>query len=240
MNKMDGKLRCILLDDELPGLKFLKILCEQIPQVEVIRSFTDPLQLIADFKNIQFDFCIIDVEMPHLNGFDIAEVLKGYPVIFATAYKQYAYEAFNINAVDYIIKPISLGRLQQAVQKVADQLAQQTVTAQLSFNTNKGKALVDVGTILLIETAEIDSRDKMLWLSDNSSILLKNISFDRLITTLPADRFVRINKKQVIALKIIKFLSGENITTELKDDLGLPRTLTLGESFKKSVLSKIR
>jgi len=108
----------LLLDDELPSLSYLKMLCEQIEQIEVLKAFNSAQRLLQEAPSLDFDFCILDIEMPEINGLQTANLLQGKPVIFATAYKEYAADAFDLNAIDYIRKPIKLERLQQAIQKL--------------------------------------------------------------------------------------------------------------------------
>lgn len=172
--------------------------------------------------------------MPEFNGFDVAKVLKEYPIVFSTAYKQYASDAFDINAVDYMRKPISLQRLQQAIMKVEQVLNSQPETISFAqFNTNKGKAILYFRQINYIQIAEVDSRDKKVYLSDGSLVLLKNISFDKLLAILPAPDFIRINKKEIIAAKIVKFFSADEVTSNLLDEQNQPLLFNLGESYKK-------
>ena len=97
---MNTKLKCLLLDDELPGLSYLKLLCEQIPQLEVVRAFNDPEIFMKEFPGLEFDLCILDIEMPGTNGIQLAALLKNKPVIFTTAYKDYASDAFDLDAID--------------------------------------------------------------------------------------------------------------------------------------------
>jgi two-component SAPR family response regulator len=107
----------LLLDDELPSLAYLKILCEQIPQLEVVKSFNNPAAMVEGMPTLEFDLCILDIEMPEMNGMQIASLLRDKLVIFTTAYKEYAAEAFDLDAIDYVRKPVSLARLKQAVTK---------------------------------------------------------------------------------------------------------------------------
>ena len=107
----------MLLDDDLQNLTYLKMLCEQIPELEVVRAFNHPQKLLQAIPNLEFDLCILDIEMPDLNGLQVANLLNGKPVIFATAFDEHAADAFDLNAIDYVRKPLSLDRLQQAVEK---------------------------------------------------------------------------------------------------------------------------
>ena len=235
-----NKLKCVILDDEIPSLKFLKILIDQIEGVEIVKAFNDPLLLIKEYKQLNFDFCILDIEMPQLTGFDLAEILQDYPIIFATAYKQYASEAFDVNAVDYITKPISLQRLKQAVDKVQTQFSKKSVPITYAqFNTDRGKALVYFDQILFVRNSDIDSRDKVLFFEDGSSLMLKNISFDNLLAVLPASGFARINKQEIIALRIVKFFNSEEIITTLKDPSDKPLILGLSETYRKAFLELV-
>lgn len=103
---MNTKLKCLLLDDELPGLTYLKMMCEQIPELEVVKAFDNPEKLLAEMKNLDFDLVITDIEMPGMDGLSVANLLKDKMVIFTTAYKEYAVDAFDIEAIDYITKPV--------------------------------------------------------------------------------------------------------------------------------------
>lgn len=236
---IERNLKCILLDDEIPSLRFLKMLCEQIPGLEVVKTFNDPASLLKEYRKLTFDFCILDIEMPEFNGFDIANELKNYPIVFSTAYKQYASDAFDINAVDYMRKPLSLQRLQQAIMKVEQLISKRSETISFAqFNTNKGKTVLYFEQINYVQIAEVDSRDKTVYLADGSFILLKNISFDKLMEILPEQDFIRINKKEIIAAKIVKFFSADEITSTLLDEQNLPLVFNLGESYKKMFFEK--
>jgi DNA-binding LytR/AlgR family response regulator len=236
---IERNLKCILLDDEIPSLRFLKMLCEQIPGLEVVKTFNDPTVLLKEYRTLSFDFCILDIEMPEFNGFDLAKELKDFPIVFSTAYKQYASDAFDINAVDYMRKPLSLERLQQAVMKVEQLISKRSETASFAqFNTNKGKTVLYFEQINYVQIAEVDSRDKTVYLTDGSFVLLKNISFDKLLEILPEQDFIRINKKEVISTRIVKFFSADEVTSSLLDEQDLPLLFNLGESYKKMFFEK--
>jgi len=239
---LNTKLKCLLLDDELLGLTYLKMLCEQIPELEVVKAFDSPLALLKETANLDFDLCILDVEMPEMNGLQIANLLKGKPVIFATAYKDYAAEAFDLNAIDYIRKPIKLERLQQAVQKAIQQIGnRESVKGKpyLQLNTDKGKAILFFDKIAYIKTSETDSRDKVAQLFNGEEFVLKNISFDKLLEVLPPSDFCRINKKELISLKTVKVFSYDEITTNLLLPSGKNLKLLLGDNYRNDFLRKV-
>jgi DNA-binding LytR/AlgR family response regulator len=213
---LNTKLKCLLLDDELPGLTYLKMLCDQIPELEIIKVFDDPTVFINESSLLNFDLCILDIEMPGIDGIQIAKVLEGKSIIFVTAYKEYAAEAFDLNAVDYILKPIKIERLKQAVQKTLLNISiRKPKKDYVQLNTDKGKALLYYNQIAYIITSDIDSRDKVAYMYNGSKAILKNISFDQLLFSFPNDQFCRINKKVLLSLKSIQYYSQKEITTNI-------------------------
>ena len=238
---MSTKIKCLLLDDELPGLTYLKMLCEQIAGLEVVKAYNSPTAFLKELDNHEFDLCIIDIEMPEMNGLQVANLLHGKPVIFTTAYKEYAAEAYDIDAVDYVRKPIKMERLQQAVTKAKARLnPNKNGKDFVQLNTDKGKALIFFDQLCYIKVSEIDSRDKIIHLQDSTEITLKNISFDKLLKILPGNSFVRINKKEIIALKIIKVFSFDEITTNIQFPSGSSLKLILSETYRNEFLQKVQ
>ena len=117
-------IKCVILDDELLAISYLKLLCNEL-DVEVVKAFNNPKVFLQEIDNIDCDLCILDIEMPGLNGLQVAELIKGKKIIFTTAYKEYAAEAFDLDVIDYVRKPIKKERLQQALEKAEKQVTQQ-------------------------------------------------------------------------------------------------------------------
>lgn len=238
---MNTKLRCLLLDDELPGLAYLKLLCEQLPELEVVKAFNSPVTFLSEIPTLNFDLCILDIEMPEMSGLQIAPLLNGKPVIFTTAYKEYAAEAFDLDAVDYIRKPIKKERLHQAVLKAKNRLSSPMIEKQfVQLNTDKGKALIFFDQLAYIKTSDSDSRDKAAYLFDGTVLTLKNISFEKLQELLPNNIFSQVNKKEMIALKAVKVFSFDEITTSVEDQTGKVIKLALSEVYRNEFLSKVK
>jgi DNA-binding LytR/AlgR family response regulator len=211
-----------------------------MPELEVVRSFNDPEVFMEEYPKLEFDLCIMDIEMPGINGIQLAGLLKGKPVIFTTAYKEYASDAFDLNAFDYVIKPVKPERLQKAVNKAIQRIyPENKQTKLLQINTDKGIALLDISQLVYIRTSEVDSRDKTAFLSDGSKLQLKNIAFERLISLLPPNEFCRVNKKEMLALKTVQYISGNQITTNINlyPEKGL--IITLGDSYRADFISRI-
>ena len=234
---MNTRLRCILLDDEIPGLTYLKMLCEQLPELEVVKAFNNPQKFLLELPAMDFDLCILDIEMPELNGLQVANLLKDKMVIFTTAYKEYAADAFDLNAIDYVRKPVQKERLKQAVAKALDQYNSKSALKDFAqFNTDKGKTLIHFDQLAYITTSKTDSRDKIAIFMDSSSLTIKNVSFENLSKILPSNKFCRINKKEVISLKIIVSYTFNEITTSITKENNRPLKLVISEVFRQQFL----
>lgn len=221
-------------------MTYLKLLCEQIPELDVVKAYNHPETFLADLPAIDFDLCILDIEMPALNGLQVAEALKGKLVIFATAYKEFAAEAFDLNAVDYLRKPVTKERLQQAVQKALLRKEKTPARNFIQLNTDKGKSLIFFDTIAYIESSAQDSRDKVAQLLDGQELTLKNISFEKLESLLPTAEFCRINKKQMVALKCILHFSHDQIVTTHVPPMGKAQVLILNETYRGEFVKKMK
>ena len=120
---MKDKLHAVIVDDEVKGIEFLHYTLEKhCPEVQVVKTFTAPLEALEEIPALKPDILFVDVGMPRMNGFELVERLqnKGIKTIFVTAYNEYALKAFRVAAVDYLLKPIDSDELKEAVQKVLD------------------------------------------------------------------------------------------------------------------------
>ena len=220
---------CVLLDDELPGLQYLKLICQQIPGLDVLRAYDDPRKFIRDAPELAFDFAVLDINMPGIDGLAVAEAIRGRPVIFVTAHKEYAADAFDLDAVDYIRKPLDKERFEQAIRKLDHAFP-------LSLNAAEGKVLIYPEQVIMITSAYGDSRDKHVLLDTGREVLLKNITFPQLLTILPHDKFRQINKRMVINVRAVSSYNASEVVVKLpegKTRLLLSEAYRAGFRYKK-------
>jgi DNA-binding LytR/AlgR family response regulator len=231
----------MLLDDELPGLMYLKMLCEQLPELDIIKSYNNPERLLEDIGKLDFDLCITDIEMPGIDGLNLAQQLQGKLVIFTTAYKDYAAAAFDIEAIDYITKPVTKERLQKAVRKAIEVFNTPRLSQQyLQWNTDKGKGMLYYGRIVYIKSSESDSRDKEVLQTDGQTMVLKNINFTTLLHSLPAGQFCRINKKEVVALTAIQFFSHNEVVLHPTVNGVKGMSLSLSDTYRTAFMEQVK
>jgi len=232
-------IKCVILDDELLAISYLKLLCDQIEGIEVVKAFNNPKIFLQEINDIDCDVCILDIEMPGMNGLQVAELIKNKKIIFTTAYKEYAAEAFDLDVVDYVRKPIKKERLQQAFEKAEKLLGEQKKNQFFEWNTNLGKTRIFVSDVVYIKTSDIDSRDKDLMLKNNSEITLKNLSFKNLSELLPEKLFVQINKKEMVNIQHIQVFSSSEIILDVVSSDGIPLKLGVSDIFKNQISEKL-
>jgi len=229
-------LRCVLLDDELLALQYLKLLCEQINGVEVVKAYNNAEKFIQEKDELDFDVCISDIEMPSINGLQIANLLSDKHIVFTTAYRDFAVEAFDLEVIDYITKPVQKDRLEKAFRKI-EKLAKETkpVSEYITLNSEKGKSIINTNDVFYITVSDVDSRDKIIHFKDETTLLVKNNSFEKLKEILPAGKFSRINKREIIAMNCVNYYSHDEIVSKILID-GKPKTFTIGINFRNEFL----
>lgn len=130
----------VIVDDEQPAIATLEWeLARTEKKVEVIKSFTNPEEALAELDELQPDILFLDIEMPEMDGFSLLKELGSdkYSVIFITAYDQYAIEAFRHSAIDYILKPVDITELNRALARFEESQASKITAEQMAFLFNK-------------------------------------------------------------------------------------------------------
>lgn len=234
---MDNKsLRVVLLDDELLALGYLRTLCEGIPNIEVVKAFDNPVLFLSEVENLNFDFCISDIVMPNLSGLEVAEKLRSIPIIFTTAHNEYAADAFDVEAIDYLRKPVQRERLERAIEKVKNRIEQAKSHASWSVNTNKGKFTILLSHIVSFSTDTYDRRDKLMLLQNGDELVVKNKSFDQLLQELEGIALIRISKSELISKGFVQGYQGDIVLSKIRNKEGKYREFSLSENYRKSFI----
>lgn len=202
------KIKCIILDDEAENLKALQQVIDDIDDIEVVRSFTDATTFIDGIKTISFDMCILDNHLPDGRGVDLARALKGKKIIFVSAHEVSAYEAFDVNAIDVIKKPVTRDRLERAIKKCRDRIINEQ--GYVFLKTSEGKTKFNLDEIVIIGP-DVNNSDYKCILSTNGDKTRTNkITFDDLLKKLPEERFFELNKQCIVNISHIKSFGKED------------------------------
>ena len=235
------KMRVLIVDDEPHAMEVLEKYLSQFNQMELVGKCADAIQAFQLLQQKQVDLMFLDIKMPGIKGTDLLRSLKNPPkVIFTTAYSEYALEGFELNAVDYLLKPISFERFLRAVDKIYQLTENKTKTiitheAPVSdhetfiyLKVDRKTTKVNVNDILWIESL----RDYVkVVVKDQVYITRQKISV--LEEMLPENKFVRIHRSFMVALaKIDSFYSQ---TVEVSG-----HELPIGRNYKHEVQKKLK
>ena len=233
-------MKAILIDDELDSLESLKLEIEAYcPELQIIDACNDPRDGIRSIKANHPDLVFLDIEMPHMNGFELLESLSSvdFDVIFVTAYDQFAVRAFDFNAADYLLKPVMKSKLIQAVQKVSDrqqhQFTSNDLTAlmtnmklqtlqnmeNIALPTSDGFEFVHMNEIVYLQS---DSNYTWVHLRDQKKHLLaKTLKDMQAMISFP--QFFRAHQSYLVNLNHVKkYVRGQGGYLVLKDNVQIP------------------
>jgi len=211
-------LKTLIVDDEAPARDRLKNLLSQNESVEVIGEAADGLRAVELIEEKKPDLVLLDIQMPRLDGFGVIKALQSPPiVIFITAFDEYAIKAFEINAIDYLLKPFTKVRLERAIEKAAQAIPQQTTyQAQLEglFKTltDQKRYLERItartqGRIFVIEVRDIDllnAESGQVSVISGEKQYFTNYTLNELQNQLDPNTFFRAHRSAIVNLTKIK------------------------------------
>ncbi|MCK9423802.1 MAG: LytTR family DNA-binding domain-containing protein [Bacteroidales bacterium] len=206
---------CIAVDDEPLALEVIKKYVSDTPLVRLTGTFTDAIQALTFLKIQLVDLIILDIHMPDISGIQFLQSLKEPPmVIFTTAYAEYAVKGFELEAVDYLVKPIKFERFVNALEKAQKLM---TMRSAITVNTEEdflfvksgyGTIRVNFNEILYIEG--LDDYIKIHF-KDEKRPVLSLMSLKSILEKLPAGRFMRIHRSFIVSLKNVRSIRKKNI-----------------------------
>ncbi|MGC1243948.1 MAG: LytTR family DNA-binding domain-containing protein [Chryseosolibacter sp.] len=203
------KLKCLIVEDEPLARNLLADYVKKVPLLELTEATSNPLQALEILRNRAVDLMFVDIQMPEITGITLLKTLQKKPlVILTTAYSEYALESYELDVVDYLLKPITFDRFLKAVEKAGQRVTQPAIQPP-PVQEEKGNTFVFIkdGTKLV----KINYEDILFveGLKDYVTIVTKTqkvVSLQRLKaleTQLPADKFIRIHHSYIIAIKAV-------------------------------------
>lgn len=205
-------IKCVAIDDEPIALSIIREYCKRYGDTE-LQCFTSPVEGMACVAATRPDIVFLDIEMNSHNGVELARTLPpGTCLIFTTAYAQYAIDGFNVDAVDFLHKPIFYPRFERAMEKAVKWMGmpQDATPARRSTITLKVEhknVVIDTDDILFIEA--MDNYVKVF--RRNKPMVLSQITMKEMENILPAEGFVRVHRSFIVALHAIDRFSNRRI-----------------------------
>lgn len=212
MSTAKKKIGALIVDDEDLARHVIRELLSAHPEIEILAECANGFEAVKTFAERKPDLIFLDVQMPKLTGFDVLELIgTDVPVIFVTAYDQYAMRAFDVHAVDYLLKPIGRDRFEAALERAKGRLAEKMPSPQELAATARppqqylDRLVVRDGTkVTLIPVAKLDyaeAQDDYVALASQGKKHLKQQTIASLETCLDPNGFVRIHRSYIVNLE---------------------------------------
>lgn len=255
--------KVLIVDDEFLARKLLQGYVQKMPNLELVGTAQNSFEAFSFIKENPVDIVLLDIHMPDLNGIELARTLKNVPVIiFTTAYSEYALESYEVNATDYLLKPITLPRFMQAIEKAERVLG---TTANAATNTPSATPLPSTPGQTQEPTApskatEASPTANANYLMVKADYRLYKINYDDLLyiegqheyvsfytkgkritalyslksleEQLPADRFVRVHKSYIVSINDISEIEQLSVTVA-------GQKIPIGGSYRDQLLARL-
>jgi len=205
-------MKYIIIDDEPAAIEVLKFHLKNIPFMELMATFRDPLVAIEYLQENIIDLMFLDINMPNLSGISLPKLLNNPPhIVYTTAYSEYAIESYELNAVDYLLKPIGFDRLLQAVMKVKqvmDQKAKHVNSKVMSVENDSEQTIfiksgAEFHQVAIQKIRYIESDGNYVTFYTTKRSILGRYKISEVLELLPQQYFVRIHRSYIVALKYI-------------------------------------
>jgi DNA-binding LytR/AlgR family response regulator len=199
-------LTCIIVDDEPLAVKLMESFVAKTPDLELLASFTDSVEAINAVKEQKPNLLFLDIQMPDLNGMELAHMIPTETrVIFTTAFKEYAFESYEVSALDFLLKPIRYNKFMVAVEKAKDWFAKsespKPQPSALFVRVDGELRNITINDIIYVN----GMKDYvMFYLDSEAKPLITHLTMKAVEEMLPSERFLRVHRSYIIAVDKIR------------------------------------
>ena len=224
---MSAEITCIIVDDEPLAVKLLESFVQKTPQLRLEHSFTDSVEALAWLKEHPVNLAFMDIQMPDLNGMELSHMLpEGTKVIFTTAFKEYAFDSYEVSAIDFLLKPIRYNKFIAAVEKAQQWFKRTEVREERVEPRNERRETMFIRVDGELRQISLDS---IVYVEGMKDYVRFHIEGERLpLTThmtmkavedaLPQDTFMRINRSYIVRLDKIRTVD-RNLCVYIGDEI---------------------
>lgn len=237
-------INCLIVDDEALARKLLADYVNKIPELNLVGSCENPIQAKQALLDKQVDLLLLDIQMPEITGVEFIKTLKDKPLtIFTTAYAEYALEGYELDIIDYLLKPISFERFFQAIAKAQDYLNYKNKANEISNHKPTESKETEQGYIFLKADYKIiklyyndilfiEGLKEYVKIHTQEKNIITYISLQKLTELLPENRFIRIHKSYIVNIE--KIDSIENTVVVVNKEV-----IGIGRSYKNVFFNRI-
>lgn len=230
------KIKCLLVDDEPLAIKVLQNYFANFPDFEIVGAFSNSLEALDFVNSTSVDIVFLDINMPMMTGFELIPLIENKTrVIITTAFREFAAESYDLDVLDYLVKPIPLPRFIKCINKITTEY---NLKNNIKTEVSKGDSHIFIKVdkkmmkINIEEILFVEGMKEYIKIVTPDKTYITHKSLTSLSEELPSDKFLRIHKSYVIALNKVKSLEGNRIQI-------LSYTIPIGRNYSKDVKYKI-
>ncbi|MEM9547900.1 MAG: LytTR family DNA-binding domain-containing protein [Bacteroidota bacterium] len=225
---MANRLKCIIVDDEEMATRVIESHLEMVDDIDIIGIYHSGVEAFHALDKTRVDVMFLDIQMPKLTGISMLKMLKHKPLtVLTTAHRDYAIQGFDLDVVDYLLKPISLERFLQTISKIrrlsSGAVVEESSEGYLFIKANREYHKVFFNDILSVEAIKNHIRIR---LSDKSLISLMTLS--EFESKVPEDKFARVHRSYLVNLKAVNSYSSQSLDVH-------GQRIPIGRSYKDVV-----
>lgn len=224
-------MKCVIIDDEPKAIEIIARYVEKLPELRLLATFDRPLEALTWLKNNRPDCIFLDINMPDLNGLQLSTLVGDIPIVFTTAYPQYALESYEVSAADYLLKPISFPRFLKAVEKVK---ALSKPDEQVGNVTVSIKSGTKIYLMALNEIDHLETFGNDIIFHTKDQKIVSRLTIKSLEGLLPMQQFVQIHKSFLVPKDKFKIIENHQVTT--KAGARLP----IGAAYREKMVALIK
>lgn len=223
------KIKCIIIDDEEPARRLIANYLSKLPDFEICGSFKSPLDALPLLSNDSIDLLFLDIRMPDISGLDFLKILSQRPqVIITTAYREFALEGFELEVLDYLVKPIEFSRFLKATNRILPKHTTTEQSPETSSKSIKVKADRKVYNIKLSDILYIESNNEyVVYHTTSHGKLMVHEALKNIEKELASFQFCRIHRSFIINLQHVAYTEGNQVAIRQQH-------LPISESYKKA------
>lgn len=231
------KTRCLVVDDEPLAINVIKSFLDRLDQLELVNTCSNAIDAFNVLSNEKIDLLFIDIQMPQMTGLEFLKALKSPPkVIITTAFREYAMEGYELDVVDYLLKPVSFDRFLKAINKVTDQASHEEDNSRVGMSSTEEDPYIFVREdkkmrkIVVKDIEYIESIKDYVKIITNDHVFTTYLQISYLEKKLPEESFVRVHRSFIVGIGHIKAYSSTDI--EIGD-----QSIPIGRHYKSHVMS---
>ena len=195
-------MRCIIIDDEPLAVRLLESFIEKTPDLQLLASFTDSIEGAAAIKEGKADLVFLDIQMPDLDGMELARIVPPQTrIIFTTAFKEYAFESYEVKALDFLLKPIRYSKFLAAIDKAREWFSLHLQPSTIFIKVDGELRQLPLDSILYVSGLK---DYVMFYIANEKRPLITHMTMKAVEEMLPDEHFMRVNRSYVVALQHIR------------------------------------